>query len=168
MLTRILITWQSVGWFRMGICLPLCLAFWNAPLPWVHRHEESEAAAWELDTHLRMFHRERDWEHDAQDWHWHYAFLWQMMGCEEFPASEPPTHCVLVTGDDCPCPKTSDLSAQDVVERLLIQTVDLAAMEPCSEASDLPAIRAADRSGQFLTTFLSGATLRDLLCIARC
>lgn len=168
MLTRILTTWQSAGWIRMVICLPLFLALWNAPLPWVHRHEETETADWELASHLRMFHREMDWEHRSQDWHWHYALLWQMMGCDESPQTEQPTHCVLMTGDDCPCLSASDVSPRDLMERLLTEAGKLAVVQSLAEPRRTPAFIAGECSRQFLHTFLTGATLRDLLCTARC
>lgn len=168
MLTRILTTWQSAGWIRWVICLPLFLALWNAPLPWVHRHEATESTDAHLASHLRMFHHESHREHEAEDWHWHFAFLWQMMGCEECPTSDQPTHCVLITGDDCPCPSALELLAWDVVERLLSQAVDLARVESPVESGKTPAFIAALRSRQFLDTFLTSVTLRDLLCTARC
>lgn len=168
MLTRILISWRTMGWIRGVICLPLLLALWNAPLPWVHRHEETEAADTELAEHLRMFHHERHQDHDAQEWHWHFALLWQMMGCEEFPPSDQPTHCVLITGDDCPCPGVSDLSARDVMARLLTPGANPATREFRADPRRTPGCIAAERSRRFLHTFLVGATLRDLLCTARC
>ena len=167
MLTRLRTTWQSAGWIRIVICLPLLLALWNAPLPWVHRHEES-AADENLVSHLRQFHHDSRPGHDSDAWHWHFAFLWQMLNCDEVPGKEQPTHSVLLTGDDCPCPSGWDLSPKDVVERILADADRPGPVLPAFEPRRTRACPCGVGRSQFLQTFPADLALRDLLSVARC
>ena len=169
MLNRLRTTWQSAGWIRTVICVPLFLALWNAPLPWLHRHEGPEdRPEGNLSVHLRMFHHDPHHAPDAHHWHWHFAFLWQMMDCEQSPAGEQPSPSVLITGDHCPCPDILDSSPRGFVERMLIHDVNPLLSRVSLEPGRAPAFIESGGPQQFLETFLTGPGLRDLLNVARC
>ncbi len=170
MLTALRTTWQSAGWIRYLICVPLWLSLWNAPLPWIHRHDAAEARAdGDLARHLQTFHRDADAEalHEAESWHWHFAFLWQMMECDHRPAAEQNSHSISLTEANVPCPNAPEISPRELLERHFIRGTMLADALPPADWGRSCAFPAG-HSRQFLQTFLAGTAIRDLLGVARC
>lgn len=167
MLTKLRSTWQAAGWSRCWFYLPLWLTLWNAPMPWIHRHELNEAHVdADLDRHLRIFHQASP-SQQAATWHWHLALLCQMVSGRPHSTEEgcPSPHWLIE--DQCPCLNSSpDLPSQPTDQPCLDGPIRMDLLA----ASDLAfriRSQASGDSGHFLQTFPK-APLRDLLSVIRC
>ncbi len=171
MLTKLRTIWHAAGWVRSLICLPLCLALWNAPLPWVHRHEMTETAAdRDLAWHLEHFHPAMKPHLAASEWHLHFALLWQMGGCDQRTPEDPDQSPlpVLMMGDHNPGLMDSTISASVDIHRLLAWGDTFFAC-PLEDELLMPAATVSPPPvRQFLQTFSARMPLRDILSVARC
>lgn len=167
MLTKLRSIWQSAGWGRYWICLPLWLTLWNAPLPWLHQHAVAEEHVDHvLERHLRTFDHTSYPPHDSQNWHWHLALLWQMMDGGQCPGDEPAPSPHLLIENHCPwlsaVPNLPNLPAE---QRFFSET--LPAGRSHHSLTPKCVSRIPDHSPHFLQTFHAGS-FRDLLSVARC
>ncbi|MCA9071516.1 MAG: hypothetical protein KDA84_21460 [Planctomycetaceae bacterium] len=169
MLTKLRTIWQSAGWGRCWIFLPLWLTLWNAPLPWVHRHDLDEVQVdQDLDRHLKLFHQASQVRQESATWHWHLALLCQMVNGGEHSQEEGQPSPNLLIEDQCPCINTApDLPSQPSDQPSLGRStvMDLLA---ASELTSRVGSQERWGSHHFLQTYLSKAPLRDLLSVARC
>lgn len=149
--------WHTV---RLAGYLAISISLWQAPVPWVHRHD-SAVATTRVDSvdHQRMFHDGPSAGSECE-WHAHIAFLddiAQSGGMPVNPAGQPghPSNQVFFSAKLCPQPA----GELEVVARPLVRQ---------AESSLLGEVKACSLSKQPFHPSWAARRLLTLLCVARC